>query len=223
MKLTISHMILLNKRTIVSVTFSLLVSLCLLSTLFIGTTFAQPETNKIAIIYDQLHVYNSGAAWGCANWNVYAQVYYPHPSIYQLETTILDRCVDEGITYDLVPATAIVEEYPPNEWRALRFWGYNEGWLEHSYFADINPLHPNPPYLFETYYAESGRTLPILGELFYIPDYYVRYHIQNCRHPVLAAMNYGICSFAPGAYYTYPGLQVGWTPGVPPDPDLGPW
>jgi hypothetical protein len=216
MNLTISQLTILNKRTIVSVTFSLLLSLCLLSTLFIDTALAQPQTNKIAIIAWQLTVRNSHAAIGCANWDVYAQLFYSDPfTSRNIIQKILDDCVDEDNTYHMEPTTAIVEEYPPNEWRRLIFYGYNEDWVGDKVLAEsVELLLPPPTYV--AYYTVEGNAWN--GEPWNWDYTVYPVQVNNCRHPDWIRIG-GLCSLPPGQYYTFPGQQF-WTSGFPPDPDL---
>jgi hypothetical protein len=216
MKLTISQLTVLNKKTIVRVTFSLVISLCLLSTLFVNTSHAQPQTNKVAIIFWQLTVINSHTWSGCANWNVYAQVFYSEPfASRQIIQKILDDCVDEDNTYHMWPTTAIVEEWPPNEWRKLVLYGYNEGWFSDFYvLAESVELLLIPPTFVSNFYVQGNawKNQP------WNWDYTVNVQVNNCRHPDWIRIG-GLCSLPPGQYYVFPG-QMAWNSGWPPDPDL---
>jgi hypothetical protein len=221
MKLTIRRMTSLSKRTVVSITFSLLVSLCLLGTLFSNTTLAQPQTNKIAVIFRELHVFESHTAMGCANWNVGAGVYWSEPFSYRsIGQTILDDCVNQDNTYQLsVPTTAIVEEYPSNQWRGLYISATNEVWVGYDYLGESNVLLPPPPSFVEYYTVEAKHFHDTFIGPILVTDYSVNFQLNNCRNPYFADKPWELCNLPPGQYYLFPD-QSGWASGYPPDPDL---
>jgi hypothetical protein len=228
MKLTVSQKTLVNNRSIVSVTFSLLISLCLLSTLLVDTAFAQPQTNKIAIIFRELHVFN--AHGDCANWILWASVYYGSAPRGEYDRSITQNiaegCFHSGGNYPLrFPTTAIVDEYPPNEWRGLWLHGYNKGWFGWDRLAERIECCLRIPSVVE--YRTAVATQPpydmFRGNVDYIVDYSVSYQYINCRNPIWflildSAIN-GLCRLPPGQYYQYPG-DMTWTRGVAPPLDL---
>jgi hypothetical protein len=221
MKHTIRRMTSLSKKTIVSIIFSLLVSLYLITS-FSNTTFAQPQTNKIAVAFwDRLHVFESHTAMGCANWDVDAGVYWHGPfSQRHIGTRILDHCVHEDNSYPLsVPFTAIVEEYPPDQWRGFYITAYNENWWGNEILAGYSVLLPPPPSLVEYHIVKPQHFHDTFIGPVLVPDYSVAFQIANCRHPYWADKPWDPCNFPPGQYYRFPD-QGEWASGYPPDPDL---
>lgn len=233
-----------RKTKLVERGICLLALLCFVSTLSIASIYAQePSNNKIAVVFYQLHVYESHSAIGCANWDVFGSVEheFSHREIVQV---VLQGCLHEDNTYQIDPTTAIVEELPDNEPLLLWVWVLNDNWWIAddllSYFnLDIsNPSQSRTPITMQT------------------ADYSISFDLYDCRSfppsqhtsnqaftrsektgnqpsaffPLIPNVAFAqgdesgdpkfICNYPPGQYYRYEGKQVDWTRGYPPDPDL---
>jgi hypothetical protein len=224
MKLTIDHMKLLDKKKVFCLTFSILASFCLFSTLFIDTALAQLEMKKFAIIFRELHVINSHG--DCANWILWANVYYHGRGIPQI---IADGCFHSGGNYPLrFPVTAIVDQFPYDvntglEWRGLSLYGVNQGWFGDDRLAERHECCLRIPNVVEYRTAEVYQPAPPFVPAT-IVDYSVTYQIINCQHPVWLLFLEGgrggtLCSQPPGQYYQYP-RTLGWWRGIAPSQDL---
>ena len=211
-------MTLLDKNTVVSLfVISLIILLGLLDPLPVNITYAQQSTHKIAVIFDEVHIYSSHTAIGCANWNLLGFSFYSEPPLTRsLLTTILDYCVDEGNTYRTIPTTALVEEFAPGERRTIGSYGTNELWFGGTeQLGRVYLALYSPPEIWTRLTEHS------IGDN--EGDYSLTFSVLNCRHPILFVTHLltgGLCALPPGEYYR-DDRQSSWTRGVPPDPDLG--
>lgn len=204
----------LDKKYILKISLSIFLLLFLVS-LSLHTTYAQPSTNKNAIIFLAVHIYESHDTWGCGDWNLYAQARYPDDSTFW--TVVLDYCVDQDNTYGLVPLVALVLEYQPDQKPFIWLYGEEEDWLfdDQLFYTVFEPFNPPfSPFLF------SLDSATIYGFYYdYPPDYWTGLYMIDCHSS--AGQYQPICNLPPGPYYKWPDQDF-WIYGVPPDPDIGP-
>jgi hypothetical protein len=204
---------LLDKKSILEIGLSIFL-LLLLITLSLHITHAQPGTNKNAIIFWGVHIYNSHDIWGCGDWNLWASV--GNAPEWPPLTVILDYCVDTDNTYGVIPLVAIVTEYPTNQRPTIWLYGYEEDWLFNDYllFTVFEPF--NPPGGRMPLILPSGT---IKGVSYHIPDYWTGFDMIDCHSSLGQYLQ--ICQLPPGPYYKWADQDF-WIYGVPPDPDIGP-
>jgi hypothetical protein len=194
------------KAILVKTGLLLVLFLCFISPLSIAQIYAQPtHNNKIAIVFDQLHVYESHSWIGCANWDVFGSLEheFSHREIVQL---ILKGCLNEDNTYRTLPTTAIVEELPDNEPLLLWVWVLNRNWIGSDLLSYFNLDVSNPPPFRTPQTIETA-------------DYNISFELYNCgSFPHSQDIKF-ICNYPPGQYYRFEGNQVAWQRGYPLAPD----
>jgi hypothetical protein len=199
-----------DKKYILEISLSIFLVLFLV-TLSLHTTYAQPSTNKNAIVFWGVHIYDSHDFWGCGDWNLYAELNRPFTW-----TVVLDYCVDQDNTYGVIPRVAIVTEYTSDQKPKLWLFGTEEdGWLGLEFLHVTNFQISNPPFGYFTFIIPSGF---IDGARYDSTDYWTGFDLIDCHSSVGQSLQ--ICNLPPGRYYKWADEEF-WTYGVPPDPDLG--
>jgi hypothetical protein len=175
------------------------------------------EINKVAIIFKEIHVWESETAIGCSNWEVSAWLYGQGEQKIQ---RLLQKCVDQDNTYPLDTSPAIVEDYfgerrldvggDIDEWGA-DFRGGGE-------LGHIDFTLSEPPRTVSTWGMNTLQHKELFGHSFEVPIFSISFDVINCR----SGYSYppgSPCGYPPGIYYRLPGSQV-WINGVAPSTDL---